>query len=292
MRAAWGTIVALLAGCSSLFDADGLSGGNPPPPPTAPRATLDRGRRRAHERRAPSRKTPIGRRARGGYGAEVLADEPLAYWRLSDFGGGTAVDQTGMYPGTYNGAVQFGMPGPLRGGTSKSVAFSGDARMNADALAKLPAATWQALTIEVWFLTADTDVAASIIGFFHVNGGNAPRLYRAEPSDFIRYLDVSGAMLFSTTQPAANVWYHVAVTIDAANLATVYVNGAPESTMEMITDRPMGNGFFALGVDYDPLADGGVAINDFWNGRLAEAAVYARALPAERIAAHYAARDL
>lgn len=291
----WASGVAWLAGCSAFLDLDGMSGGAPQAggdattPPTGDGDATTTGDTGIddEEEDAGGDAAP-----EPSYASVVLEDEPIAYWRLGDVEGATADDETGRYPGAYTGAVQLGASGPLRGGTSRAAGFSQNVRMNADAVAKLPAATWSALTLEVWFAAADITIAGSILGFFHANGDNAPRLYRAEPTDLLRYLDVTNAMLFSTTTPAADTWYHLAVTIDTSGLATIYVNGVAENTLAMVTDRPAGNGFFALGVDYDRLADGGIAINDYWNGRLAEAAVYARALPAARIAAHYAARDL
>ena len=46
------------------------------------------------------------------YHDAVLADHPLAYWRLDDIGT-TAGDVMGTYPGTYSGACMHGILGAL-----------------------------------------------------------------------------------------------------------------------------------------------------------------------------------
>ncbi|HEX4645892.1 MAG TPA: chitobiase/beta-hexosaminidase C-terminal domain-containing protein, partial [Verrucomicrobiae bacterium] len=42
----------------------------------------------------------------------ILSDGPLAYWRLSEAGGGTAIDSVGGHNGTYGSAAIPGVPGP------------------------------------------------------------------------------------------------------------------------------------------------------------------------------------
>jgi hypothetical protein len=48
----------------------------------------------------------------GGYAANVLADNPIGYWRLNETAGPTAVDTTGAHNGTYATGATPGVVGP------------------------------------------------------------------------------------------------------------------------------------------------------------------------------------
>src|SRR5262245_49942091 len=64
--------------------------------------------------RAPDADGPGG----GGrsYRDEVLADRPVAYWRLGEAQGSTANDETGAaHVGIYTGAVDLAVPGAIAG---------------------------------------------------------------------------------------------------------------------------------------------------------------------------------
>jgi hypothetical protein len=61
-----------------------------------------------------------------GYPATVIADNPVAYWRLGEASKPTALDSWGTHDGTYNGNETFGVAGALSGDSNKSVDFSGD----------------------------------------------------------------------------------------------------------------------------------------------------------------------
>jgi len=74
------------------------------------------------------------------YAQRILALDPLAYWRLNDLPGGSAVDHTGnLAPGAYSASVQHQQPGPLAydsdggirlNGTDGSVEFPDSALLN------------------------------------------------------------------------------------------------------------------------------------------------------------------
>ena len=56
------------------------------------------------------------------YRAAVLADSPLAYWRLGETSGTVAHDETGNgHDGTYVGGVTLGQPGALTGDANTAV---------------------------------------------------------------------------------------------------------------------------------------------------------------------------
>src|SRR5271166_1533419 len=60
------------------------------------------------------------------YRAAVLAKNPIAYWRLGEAAGPTAVDETGNgHNGTYIGIPTLGQPGAIQGDSNTAVQFTG-----------------------------------------------------------------------------------------------------------------------------------------------------------------------
>jgi hypothetical protein len=47
----------------------------------------------------------------GGYGAEVLGDSPVSYWRLDETSGTIALDEMSANPGSYQGTPSLGEDG-------------------------------------------------------------------------------------------------------------------------------------------------------------------------------------
>src|SRR2546426_1498950 len=52
------------------------------------------------------------------YSAQVLADNPVSYWRLDEASGTTAADQQGSNAGTITGGVTLNQPGVIPGNAS------------------------------------------------------------------------------------------------------------------------------------------------------------------------------
>ena len=60
-----------------------------------------------------------------GYRDEILADQPIAYWRLGESSGTTAFDQAGPTNGSYQNGVTLGQSGALITGSDSAAAFDG-----------------------------------------------------------------------------------------------------------------------------------------------------------------------
>jgi len=290
-RVRWFSCIGLFAvGCSAILDVAELSSGGDVGDAHSLDAAAQPPRIDATETSTPEKDAASETSPRPSYVEAVLADKPLAYWRLGDPEGPTAKDEVGSFFGKYSGTVSYGVNGPLRGGTSKAIRISGAGRMNADELARRAPSTWESFSLEIWCATSTVDLEGSLMGFFHTAGQNGPRLFREEPSDLLTYRDSTGNIASSTASPQVDIWYHVVLTVSKENVAILYVNGKAEK-MLVVTDRPSDEGYFALGVDYDTEPDGGVAFNQYWNGSLAEAAVYTHALSPERVVEHFTAHD-
>ncbi len=108
----------------------------------------DRQRRGVRRLRPAHHHGDLGRRRRQ-LQAAVLADSPLAYWRLGETCGTTAADLERQQPhGLVPGHALLGQPGALAGDTNTAVGFNGSSQyVNVPYLAALNPAQ---LTVEAW----------------------------------------------------------------------------------------------------------------------------------------------
>ncbi|MDP3724574.1 MAG: DUF2341 domain-containing protein, partial [bacterium] len=83
----------------------------------------------------------------------------------------------------------------------------------------------------------------------------------------------------SSTNVAANVWYHVAGTFDGTTM-TIFVNGVSENT----ATNGLTNYSNVLQVGYSP---GNISGDDYFNGLIDDVKIYNRALSANEIASDY-----
>lgn len=214
----------------------------------------------------------------GGYADAVLADNPVAYYRLGD-----AIDATGNTTATVAGAPVFGGSSLLPNGDGASMALPNTATDHI-AVSGLPALGPGPWTLETW-ARFDTDpnyshlIASANWGFaFVVQARGAPGGPYAQfqlqigASDS-RHLEatVNHAVL------ALGAAYHLVATYDGAT-ACIYVDG------ELAYTGPLPAG---------ATAETACHIGSVWAGAAAqamqEAAIYDKALTAAQVAAHYAA---
>ena len=233
---------------------------------------------------------------RGTYARAVLASRPLAYWQMDDMAGPRAPDAAGGgCHGRYEDGVAFYLAGPAQAGLadkgrpSRAAHFAGG-RMTA-ALDKLA----QTYTVEMWFWNGMPSDVRPVTGYLFSRGRDKAR---DAPGDHLgiggthdkksqgRLLFFNGnaaeQVLAGKTAITPRTWYHVALVRKGAQVS-VYLNGgaAPEIA---------GRADVAPGGPFRQVFIGGRSDN-FANfeGKIDEAAVYARALTADEVAAHYTA---
>lgn len=214
------------------------------------------------------------------YSSEVLADSPLAYYRLADSSGTTMADSSGnSHSGTYGGGFTLNATGLLVGDSNKAVDF-------ASASATVAGASWMTSTGAVTFealIQPDTVSGASynFIGVRDDNNGTGNLWWLVIKATKLTALCRGTEFSGSTTLVAGNT-YHVAFTYDGTT-AKVYLNGVLDgssartgamssTTYDLILGRWGNSG--------SPL---------YFDGRIDEAALYSTALSSTRIAAHYSA---
>jgi hypothetical protein len=224
----------------------------------------------------------VVRGAHGAYEAAVIADKPVAYYRLAEKTGTTAYDSSGNgHNGTYDADVALGQPSLLKvdkGATSVSFPQGYVTEQ----------ATWsaQAVTAECWVRPTAADLQGSpriIDNAWTDHDGNGFMLWLTKHTAGFNtgWLGDVGTFAFAPGRV-----YYVAGTFDQAGGATLYVNGlarANAPTGENNVNPQQGDGT----TTYVGTLEAGNGPTDYFQGDIADCAVYDHALTADRIALHY-----
>lgn len=227
-----------------------------------------------------------------GYAKVVMADDPVAFWRLDETDGAiTAVDAAGSFDGTYttgDGTITYGVASGIPRETDKAVSVSGKANVQIPwALELNPHGPF---TAEIWFkpatlLTAGSDyrtVASSEGAGPGWNGPNGWLLYHTPENGLVWVLFSQGwnaGWLYNGTVVEANTWYHIALAFDGS-LFSSYLNGNLAGTVAYNDFIPNGDGWTSFGFRFDGGGSG-------FDGAIDDVAFYNKALTADQIAAHY-----
>jgi hypothetical protein len=229
----------------------------------------------------------------GPYVRAVYASEPAAHWRLSEFEGPLAQDVSGgEHHGNYEDGVVFYLPGPDGPG------FRGEAHGNRTAhfaggrmCASLPE-LGDTYSVELWMWNGLAYDARPVTGYVLSRGQDGDRKCPGDHVGIGGTHTAQGKLLFyngdeqreticGTTNIALRTWHHVVLVRDGRNVS-VYLDGnpAPEIKGEADVTRPPGTDEVFVGGRSDNFAN--------WEGKIAEVAVYNRALRPDEIARHYA----
>ena len=229
-----------------------------------------------------------GPAAAGLYDATVMADSPVAYWRLGEAPGSlTVADFTGHgYTGTPLNGVVLGQAGAPFADPDTAARFDGsNDKIDVAYTADLNPASF---TVECW---------AKVMG--GANTYRAPVTSRDDgpARGYIFYAESNNRWGFWTGRSAAvgwntlsgpgvaiGEWQHLVGTYDAATqVKRFYVNG---SLMGTVTDGVRLNTARPLRIGAGSTEGNG---NYWFNGTVDEVAVYDTALSPDRIAEHYEA---
>jgi len=212
------------------------------------------------------------------YDAEVLADFPVAYWRLGETSGTVAVDEVGSNDGTYIGTPTLGVDGLLAGDADTAVDFpSGNHYVDLGA-PHLPQSD-APFSIEIWMSKTVSDGATGPIVSQYL-GTTFPDRFavRVDVSGAVWYWHGNGVSLVGTTDLTGGSPHHIAVTRNAAGMVSLYVDGVVENS----------------GTDTASFVNNNTNVAQFDDGHSLdyvgicdEVAIYDFALSAARIEAHY-----
>jgi PKD repeat protein len=218
------------------------------------------------------------------YSQTVLADSPLAYWRLGEASGSSAADASGNgRTGSYVASPTLGAPGALSEANT-AVGFNGSSQyVNVPYTAALNPAQF---TVEAWaYVTGGQGTYRSIVTSrdYSTNNARGYVIYAAADNTW-QFWDGAGAGWGIVYGPSVtlNQWTHLVGTYDGTTLR-LYVNGTligatPSGYVQNI-QRPL------------RIATGRTESTPtfYLPGRVDEAAVYGSALSAARVQAHFAA---
>lgn len=227
------------------------------------------------------------------YAKAVLASQPVAYWRLSEMSGSRAIDIAGKHEGAYEKGVAFYLPGFVdpnqhAAPANRAAHFAGG-RMKA-AVVDLG----ETYSVELWFWNGLPEDARLVTGYFFSRGApgvedaagdhlgiGGTHLYSAHAGKLIFFNgNEKAVVLAGRTKIRPKSWNHVAFIRDGQKVA-VHLNGSrtPEIAGEAEVSRPNTGELVFLGGRNDGFAP--------FEGKLAEVAIYDRAVSPEEIASHF-----
>lgn len=287
LRGGWvalalGACAVLGPSCALFADLDGLSG--------APEEAEDAGRGDAPLPGDDATATPDGAAADANgpalptdpYAVAVLVDEPRAYLRFDETTGSIAKDVLGRANGTYVGAVGLGQPGVLGPDGGSSAKMGGQLGTFVSLGDVFDFAANAPFTFEIWM---NPDVIDAT--YRRLAGKVGPNeqgwsIGVLTPLGYNVVLQSDGGKVGFGVGGfvSAKAWTHVVVTYDGSIVRT-YRNGTPGDSQAGKPNLPDTAADLILGA----LPSG---FNAF-EGRIDELAIYGKALPFDRVTAHYAA---
>lgn len=208
------------------------------------------------------------------YAERILRDDPVAYWRLGDTSGTTAVDETGNHDGTYEGGYTQNITGTISGDADKAVDFDGTngAVEFGSGPGIFGGTSW---TVEGW-VNRDTSGTEDTVYAEGTTAGGF--IYISCVGTIISYR-TSSPVVDSLSNVPNGEWTHFAFT-RSGNTVSVYINGeldnsgtaAPTLTADHVA---IGHLHYSAS-NYAPL-----------DGKLDDISTYDYALDAATIAQHY-----
>ena len=227
-----------------------------------------------------------------GYAKVVMADEPVAYWRLDEAEGSTTVvDAAGSFDGSYDkgsdeaGVFSYGVATGIPGETDTALAVSSKARVVVPYALELN--PYGPFTAEAWLKPASlaADDQDYRTAFSSMGSGPTGWLVYQQPNNtwsWILWTDgwVSDFKTVGSVIIEANTWYHLVLVYDG-NLFTIYINGEPRLSSPYSQFVQNRDGNTNLGWRSD---------NDWkpFDGAIDDVAFYNKPLSADRVKAHYA----
>ena len=227
--------------------------------------------------------TNVIRRSTGDYRSVVLADNPVAYWRLNEASVADKVsDNAGLHAGIFNGSVQVQQKGALAGSTDRAVRFDGNSGF-VSSPREFDFDFTKAVTVETW-MQVDKG------GWLHdweavvTKGDSAWRMSRYSNTRKVSFETTSGAgahSLPSLRDLDDGLWHHVVGVYDGL-AKSLYVDGVLEAWAAYSETLNRNNAPVLIGSNAE-------APGRFFHGLLDEVALYGRALTAADILDHFQA---
>ncbi len=231
------------------------------------------------------------------YQQAVLSNNPSFLWPLNDTGSTAADASPNGFNGTYESGTTQGVAGPFPGTTATS--FNGQ---NGLVSSNNSVPGPNAFTIEGWFKTT-TNTGGKLIGFGNnqtgMSGNYDRHIYMMNDGQLVFGVYNSGVQTIETPDVYNDgQWHYVVATLDPSTGMSLYVDGQLIGTNSNTTPQSY-TGYWRVGGDnlnawnLDPWGSNSQGTTEpnsyYFNGTMADVAVYPVALSAAQVAAHYAA---
>lgn len=203
----------------------------------------------------------------------VVADAPVAFWRLDETSGILAAEEITGYIGTYVNTPTLGVGGSatLEPSTSVSFASASSERVDVSYQAVLNPST---VTVEAWIYASGSGVR-SIVTSLTSNRGYRLRMNASNRIEWSVGNGASTSTVTGSVTVSPSTWTHVVAT-STASAQTLYVDGVVDGTGSL-TYSPAVSGTLQIAADNS---------TNYFNGRIDNVAVYNTALPADAVAQH------
>jgi hypothetical protein len=225
------------------------------------------------------------------YPSAVLADKPIAYWRLDDTSGTVAHDLVGLNNGAISGGVTLNQPGALA--DDSAMTFDGSSGfINLNGSPNVSTLSPAELTLEAWVRTSASSPSQS-----YVIVRNRTNTCCNQIANYSLALGTGSEAAFAvstgsasnqddnvTGGPALNdgQWHYIVGTHDDTS-DDLYVDGT------LVASTPDSSPIYYVTPVDVAIAQDGTRDADYFPGSLDEVAVYGHALSASQISAHYRA---
>ncbi len=219
-----------------------------------------------------------------GYANVILADNPVAWWRLGESGGTVARDYCGGHDGTVFGGLTFGQAGCLTNDSSTSAYCNGTTGyIEVPWSADLNPAQY---TVECWakVMGGSGNYRSPLCSRDTGSDPDAGYMFYAQSGNNWGFWTGAGGTWNKLSGPTVgqNQWVHLAATSDTTTGNMVfYVNGTQVASVTNVTYQNLAT----------PLRIGASATEGtpqfFFNGALQEVAVYNKLLSSGQALRHY-----
>jgi RHS repeat-associated protein len=218
-----------------------------------------------------------------GYAGTVVADSPTRYYRLGETSGRAATDfasSTNCRDAAYTYGTTLSAAGPVIGDANAAAVGPSSAMGGVGSIDGLPS-SGSPRTFEVW----ERATATGTMGLLSYGTASTNQYIALDITNTTLSLDAytNYVMISTSSSLEDGKWHQVAATFDGTSTVTLYVDGAAIGTGTLSPSTTLQQGLW-LGSALDGAS--------YFQGALAEVAVYPTALSAARIQAHYSASQL
>ena len=223
--------------------------------------------------------------AASAYVNSVLADNPVAYWRLDETNGTVLNDYFGVYNGQYNGGIILGQPGYSIYDTDPSVAFDGTSGYAQVPYSPDLNSPNSIICAELWVYPTGGvgNYRSPLSNRDTANGPQGYMFYADFQNHWGFWIGGGPASWQGATGPTVllNQWTHLVGTFDGTN-QVLYVNGQPVASQQAVsspnTEAPLN-----IGAGVNEAA----SPQFWWPGKIDEVALYTNVLTAAQVLNHY-----